>query len=689
MHERKRLYRCAADIRFDDTVPSKGKILDVHLKDFSETCNCLQYQRPLTRRRPCFFVHVISLASTSQVTIGIAGPDIQDDIPPGCWNGTVGYSSSGQCYSSHKTQANTSCQKFTAGDWLGVQVTYFGKDTSTVLFLKNGVPVATRYLFEADHKHFLPTIALANGPVTLGVMWPQAVVTLPSYSERNMQHWIKSAAVSYKRKKNLFSLDDKTVGQSLVQSPCPFSKEVKMEAGQRMGFGIQYDPEQRTHSDFEDKEEQLVLCYVTVDSEIVFAHVMLQPPGGWFPRSDSTLTGLTPDDRDSPLEDRDSFQDSNRHGHKPVSGGLILDQFRMSEKLVLDIGLVYTRVTLPRQANGIHVIQFSRPLTPRDNYFDIEVKAMGDSSMVCVGIADSSFPPLTRFPGKTKDTLGYNSRDGRMYSNNKDKGNTTGKRYGKVAICGNGSEVIIDIVWQNRVSDPPVFNVTNVEHWCLPEESTVDVVNNIVYVDHGHTEVETIQAPYSLHRTLKAVKKTDLMGWGLLYPDDTKHHDAEQLVICYLTINRSVSLTRVMYQPPGGFYPVILLPPGVHRVKLNFDATIITDHPFTPEMVKQLLTTAEEMITEEERQVSNGADPEDWDSAENKGKYLRPLPITEKAVERFREKLNPSSGSEVPGLRRKTHKMANLVELMMKVNLDTNDQANHACETTSSICTIT
>jgi len=52
------------------------------------------------------------------------------------------------------------------------------------------------------------------------------------------------------------------------------------------------------------------------------------------------------------------------------------------------------------------------------------------------------------------------------------------------------------------------------------------------------------------------------MGWGLLYPDDTKHHDAEQLVICYLTINRSVSLTRVMYQPPGGFYPVILLPPG-------------------------------------------------------------------------------------------------------------------------------
>ena len=31
-----------------------------------------------------------------------------------------------------------------------------------------------------------------------------------------------------------------------------------------------------------------------------------------------------------------------------------------------------------------------------------------------------------------------------------------------VAICGNGSEVVIDIVWQNRVSDPPVFNVVRV-----------------------------------------------------------------------------------------------------------------------------------------------------------------------------------------------------------------------------------
>ena len=60
----------------------------------------------------------------------------------------------------------------------------------------------------------------------------------------------------------------------------------------------------------------------------------------------------------------------------------------------------------------------------------------------------------------------------------------------------------------------------------------------------------------------KAVKKGDLMGWGILFPDDTTHQDEEQLVICYLTINRSVALTRVLYQPPGGFCPVVLMPPG-------------------------------------------------------------------------------------------------------------------------------
>ena len=40
----------------------------------------------------------------------------------------------------------------------------------------------------------------------------------------NLQHWIKSDAVSYDREKGIFSLDDRNVSKSLVQSPRPLSK---------------------------------------------------------------------------------------------------------------------------------------------------------------------------------------------------------------------------------------------------------------------------------------------------------------------------------------------------------------------------------------------------------------------------------------------------------------------------------
>ncbi len=58
---------------------------------------------------------------------------------------------------------------------------------------------------------------------------------------------------------------------------------VKVACGQRMGWGVHYDPSYRDLSDFDDKDEQLVLCYVTLDVTIIFAKLMLQPPGGWFP----------------------------------------------------------------------------------------------------------------------------------------------------------------------------------------------------------------------------------------------------------------------------------------------------------------------------------------------------------------------------------------------------------------------
>jgi hypothetical protein len=61
---------------------------------------------------------------------------------------------------------------------------------------------------------------------------------------------------------------------------------------------------------------------------------------------------------------------------------------------------------------------------------------------------------------------------------------------------------------------------------------------------------------------MSAIKKGDLVGWGILYPDEDVYDESNHLVICYLTINRDVALTRVLFNPPGGFYPLVVLPYG-------------------------------------------------------------------------------------------------------------------------------
>ena len=58
---------------------------------------------------------------------------------------------------------------------------------------------------------------------------------------------------------------------------------MKIQSGQRMGWGIHYNPETRQTSNFSDKDTQLVLCYVTVDLKVVFTKMVMQPVGGWYP----------------------------------------------------------------------------------------------------------------------------------------------------------------------------------------------------------------------------------------------------------------------------------------------------------------------------------------------------------------------------------------------------------------------
>jgi hypothetical protein len=54
----------------------------------------------------------------------------------------------------------------------------------------------------------------------------------------------------------------------------------------------------------------------------------------------------------------------------------------------------------------------------------------------------------------------------------------------------------------------------------------------------------------------------DTIGWGIIVPKSEEGKIENKLVICYLCINRNIALTRVSYEPPGGFYASILMYPG-------------------------------------------------------------------------------------------------------------------------------
>lgn len=61
------------------------------------------------------------------------------------------------------------------------------------------------------------------------------------------------------------------------------------------------------------------------------------------------------------------------------------------------------------------------------------------------------------------------------------------------------------------------------------------------------------------------MKQGDKIGWGVLFPQDEEGKagkNNEQLIICYLTVNRTVGYVRVLYQPVGGLYPVVIAPPN-------------------------------------------------------------------------------------------------------------------------------
>ncbi|CAF1096486.1 unnamed protein product [Adineta steineri] len=215
-----------------------------------------------------------------------------------------------------------------------------------------------------------------------------------------------------------------------------------------------------------------------------------------------------------------------------------------------------------------------------------------------------------------------------------------------VFIENNHYPVELSIYWQTRIAIPPYFCMKNPEDWCVPNGTKIDLQEKIFILPQHINQSLCIQAPYSLNKkcnhfeiilldkisddeplpaialctaspmnsslisefkqdylrfwatdeAAKYLNQGDKIGWSILFPEE----ENEQLIICYLTINDTVGYARVLYQPIGGFYPVVIAPPNVNRIQINFSATKILSEDFTSEQIKTLVMNARHQIEEEQ-----------------------------------------------------------------------------------------
>ena len=105
---------------------------------------------------------------------------------------------------------------------------------------------------------------------------------------------------------------------------------------------------------------------------------------------------------------------------------------------------------------------------------------------------------------------------------------------------------------------------------------------------------------------MTAVKRNDRLGWGIYNAGRLESNDKEHLMICFLTINRQVAYIRVLFQPPGGFYPVIIVPPNVFRIKMDSIANRVNTEDFGAEQIKIVLLDAYKQIESEKSLIAQG-----------------------------------------------------------------------------------
>lgn len=231
--------------------------------------------------------------------------------------------------------------------------------------------------------------------------------------------------------------------------------------------------------------------------------------------------------------------------------------------------------------------------------------------------------------------------------------------FATIGISSKGEAITLNVFWHTVVSMPPHFNIRNPEDWCFPQGTKIDsnekVFNLPDHLDHSLC----LQAPYSLHHkynhfeiiliddfdknnpppaialctaspldpppiskfqqdylrfwptgeAMSAVKKNDRIGWGIFYVDDNLSIENEQLIICFLTINRNVVYLRVLNQPPGGFYPVVIVPPNVYRIKLDTMGARMNTEDLKTNQMKLVILDAVKQLEMEKKMIAQGKNP--------------------------------------------------------------------------------
>ena len=177
--------------------------------------------------------------------------------------------------------------------------------------------------------------------------------------------------------------------------------------------------------------------------------------------------------------------------------------FRKSDQVLLNITDHSCRVIVPRTENSVHYVQFCEPLTSSHRFFFVELTNISPQSQVIIGIASSDHQ-LNDPPGMDRDTVGYNSQTGKMYTNRKD----TGNMYGHQCRKGDTMGVEIEIFSEGRsvVLFSKNFRPIGTRYLTLEDHSEylptilIESYGNPVELTvHWHTRV-SFPPPYSLVR---------------------------------------------------------------------------------------------------------------------------------------------------------------------------------------------